>query len=94
MSEDLGHKLEKTELTQLGSVKKVTVTKDDTIMLHGGGEGGRDRGKGTTPRQGTLAVLLCFAPASKGKGTTIRQGSHAAIKARGLCVANNATIEL
>lgn len=38
VSEDLGHKLEKTELTQLGSVKKVTVTKDDTIMLHGGGE--------------------------------------------------------
>lgn len=40
VSEDLGHKLEKTELAQLGSVKKVTVTKDDTIMLHGGGEGG------------------------------------------------------
>jgi chaperonin GroEL len=39
VSEDLGHKLEKTELSQLGSVKKVTVTKDDTIMLHGGGEG-------------------------------------------------------
>jgi hypothetical protein len=38
VSEDLGHKLEKTELTQLGTVKKVTVTKDDTIMLHGGGE--------------------------------------------------------
>jgi chaperonin GroEL len=37
ISEDLGHKLEKVELTQLGSVKKVTVTKDDTIMLHGSG---------------------------------------------------------
>ncbi len=37
ISEDLGHKLEKVELGQLGSVKKVTVTKDDTIMLHGGG---------------------------------------------------------
>jgi hypothetical protein len=43
VSEDLGHKLEKTELTQLGSVKKVTVTKDDTIMLHGGGEGAQCR---------------------------------------------------
>jgi hypothetical protein len=39
ISEDLGHKLEKVELQQLGQVKKVTVTKDDTILLHGGGEG-------------------------------------------------------
>jgi chaperonin GroEL len=38
ISEDLGHKLEKVELEQLGQVKKVTVTKDDTILLHGGGE--------------------------------------------------------
>ncbi|WIA33427.1 hypothetical protein OEZ86_006559 [Tetradesmus obliquus] len=38
ISEELGHKLEKVELTQLGSVKKVTVTKDDTIMLHGAGD--------------------------------------------------------
>lgn len=37
ISEDLGHKLDKVELTQLGSVKKVTVTKDDTILLHGAG---------------------------------------------------------
>lgn len=38
ISEDLGHKLEKVELEQLGQVKKVTVTKDDTILLHGGGK--------------------------------------------------------
>jgi chaperonin GroEL (HSP60 family) len=38
VSEDLGHKLEKVELAQLGQVKKVTVTKDDTILLHGAGE--------------------------------------------------------
>eukprot|EP00878_Enallax_costatus_P000423 GHUV01000513.1.p1 GENE.GHUV01000513.1~~GHUV01000513.1.p1 ORF type:complete len:569 (+),score=200.80 GHUV01000513.1:158-1864(+) len=37
ISEDLGHKLEKVELEQLGQVKKITVTKDDTILLHGGG---------------------------------------------------------
>lgn len=42
ISEDLGHKLEKVELEQLGQVKKVTVTKDDTILLHGGGEGWSD----------------------------------------------------
>ena len=32
--------MEKLELTNLGSAKKVTLTKDDTIVLHGGG--GRD----------------------------------------------------
>lgn len=46
ISEDLGHKLEKVELGQLGSVKKVTVTKDDTIMLHGAGEGREGGGRG------------------------------------------------
>jgi chaperonin GroEL len=38
VSEDLGHKIDKVELGMLGSAKKVTVTKDDTIILHGGGE--------------------------------------------------------
>ena len=38
VSEELGHKLDKVELPMLGSCKKVTVTKDDTILLHGGGE--------------------------------------------------------
>ena len=38
VSEDLGHKLENVELDMLGSAKKVTVSKDDTIMLDGAGE--------------------------------------------------------
>ena len=38
MSEDLGHKLEKVELDMLGRAKKVSVTKDDTILLDGAGE--------------------------------------------------------
>ncbi|KAI8474825.1 MAG: chaperonin Cpn60/TCP-1 family [Monoraphidium minutum] len=38
ISEDLGHKLDKVELGMLGSCKKVTVTKDDTILLHGAGD--------------------------------------------------------
>lgn len=37
ISEDMGHKLDKVELEMLGSAKKVTVTKDDTILLDGGG---------------------------------------------------------
>jgi len=38
VSEDLGHKLENVDLSMLGSAKKVTVSKDDTIMLDGAGE--------------------------------------------------------
>jgi len=37
VSEDLGHKLEKIELDMLGSAKKISVTKDNTILLDGGG---------------------------------------------------------
>lgn len=37
ISEDLGHKLEKIDLEMLGSAKKISVTKDDTILLDGGG---------------------------------------------------------
>lgn len=37
VSDELGHKLEKLDLDMLGSAKKVTITKDDTIMLDGGG---------------------------------------------------------
>jgi chaperonin GroEL len=37
VSEDAGIKLEDIELDQLGTAKKVTVTKDDTIILDGGG---------------------------------------------------------
>eukprot|EP01026_Neomeris_dumetosa_P072829 TRINITY_DN74349_c0_g1_i5.p1 TRINITY_DN74349_c0_g1~~TRINITY_DN74349_c0_g1_i5.p1 ORF type:complete len:451 (+),score=112.24 TRINITY_DN74349_c0_g1_i5:116-1354(+) len=38
ISEDLGQKLEKAELSQLGSAKKITISKDDTIILDGSGE--------------------------------------------------------
>jgi chaperonin GroEL len=37
VSEDMGMKLETTTVEQLGSCKKVTITKDDTIMLDGMG---------------------------------------------------------
>lgn len=37
VSEELGHKLEKLDLEMLGSAKKISVTKDDTILLDGGG---------------------------------------------------------
>lgn len=37
VSEELGHQLEKIDLDMLGTVKKVTVTKDDTIFMDGGG---------------------------------------------------------
>jgi len=38
ISEDMGEKLEDLQLTQLGEAKTVTITKDDTIILHGAGE--------------------------------------------------------
>lgn len=38
ISEELGHKLEKVDLEMLGRAKKVTITKDDTIIMDGGGE--------------------------------------------------------
>jgi len=38
VSDELGLKLENVELSHLGRVKKITVTKDDTIMLDGQGE--------------------------------------------------------
>jgi len=38
ISEDLGYKLEEVEMSMLGSAKKVTVSKDDTILLDGAGE--------------------------------------------------------
>jgi chaperonin GroEL (HSP60 family) len=37
VSEDLGLKLEKVELEMLGQCKKATVSKDDTVLLHGAG---------------------------------------------------------
>jgi len=38
VSEELGHKLEQVELSMLGTCKKVTISKDDTILLDGAGE--------------------------------------------------------
>lgn len=38
VTEDLGFKLEKVDIASLGQARKVTVTKDDTIILHGSGE--------------------------------------------------------
>jgi len=37
VTDELGIKLEKVDLAMLGSAKKVTITKDDTILLHGAG---------------------------------------------------------
>jgi len=38
ISEDVGMTLDKADLTSLGRAKKATVTKDDTILLDGGGQ--------------------------------------------------------
>lgn len=38
ISDDLGFKLEKVSPEMLGTCKKVTVSKDDTILLDGGGD--------------------------------------------------------
>eukprot|EP00887_Chlorella_sp_A99_P004323 scaffold15.g4323.t1 len=38
ISEDLGFKLERTDLSLLGSAKKVAISKDDTVILNGGGD--------------------------------------------------------
>lgn len=38
VSEDLGHKLENVDLSMLGQAKKVTVSKEDTIILDGAGD--------------------------------------------------------
>ncbi len=38
VSEDVGLRLDKAEVEVLGSAKKVTVSKDDTVLLHGGGD--------------------------------------------------------
>ncbi|MDD2600094.1 MAG: chaperonin GroEL [Kiritimatiellae bacterium] len=38
LSEDLGIKLENVELADLGSAKKITISKDDTTIVEGGGK--------------------------------------------------------
>ena len=38
ISEDLGLKLETTDISMMGRAKKITITKDDTIILDGAGD--------------------------------------------------------
>jgi len=38
LTEELGDKLEDVQITQLGTVKTVTITKDDTVLLDGAGD--------------------------------------------------------
>jgi chaperonin GroEL len=38
ISEDVGLSLDKVNLSHLGSAKKVSISKDDTIILDGAGE--------------------------------------------------------
>jgi chaperonin GroEL len=38
ISEDLGLKLEKLQPNMFKSIKRVTISKDDTIILDGGGD--------------------------------------------------------
>jgi chaperonin GroEL len=45
ISEEVGLKLDTTELDQLGSARKVVVTKDDTTIVEGGGEADQIAGR-------------------------------------------------
>nr|AFK46346.1 unknown [Medicago truncatula] len=38
ITEDLGHNLEKVDLEMFGSCKKITISKDDTVILDGAGD--------------------------------------------------------
>jgi len=38
IDEELGEKLEDLQLTQLGSAKSITITKDDTVLMNGAGD--------------------------------------------------------
>ncbi|CAJ2639539.1 unnamed protein product [Trifolium pratense] len=38
ITEDLGHKIEKVDLEMFGSCKKITISKDDTVILDGAGD--------------------------------------------------------
>ncbi len=44
ITEDLGLKLENLTLEQLGTAKRVTITKDETTIVDGAGDAGRDSG--------------------------------------------------
>ncbi len=45
ISEDAGFKLENTQLNDLGSAKRVVITKDDTTIVEGAGEGADIQGR-------------------------------------------------
>ncbi len=45
ISEELGHKLENTSLAQLGSCKRISLTKDDTTIIEGAGDGDAIKGR-------------------------------------------------
>jgi chaperonin GroEL len=45
ITEELGLKLENTQLSQLGRARKVVITKDDTTMVDGAGDAERIRGR-------------------------------------------------
>jgi chaperonin GroEL len=45
ISEEIGLKLDTTELDQLGTARKVVVTKDDTTIVEGGGDPGQIAGR-------------------------------------------------
>jgi chaperonin GroEL len=45
ITEELGLKLENTQLSQLGSARRVVITKDDTVIVDGGGDVERIKGR-------------------------------------------------
>jgi chaperonin GroEL len=45
ITEELGLKLENTQLNQLGTARRVVITKDDTVIVDGGGEAEAIRGR-------------------------------------------------
>jgi chaperonin GroEL len=45
ITEELGLKLENTQLSQLGTARRVVITKDDTTIIDGGGDPERIRGR-------------------------------------------------
>jgi chaperonin GroEL len=45
ITEEMGLKLENTQLTQLGSARRVVVSKDDTTIIDGGGESDQIKGR-------------------------------------------------
>jgi chaperonin GroEL len=45
ITEELGLKLENTQLSQLGNARRVVITKDDTVIVDGGGDAEAIRGR-------------------------------------------------